>query len=80
MKSTAILIAEGDEVLRRDLKGRLFPHGFHVIEGSDRTDILQLFLHRKPDLVIIASSPGNAWDELKVAEQIRQRDKEVPSS
>ena len=78
MNSTAILIAEGDELLRRDLKGRLFHHGFQVIEAPDRTDILQLFLDRKPDLVIIGSSPANAWDELRVAEQIRQRDRKVP--
>ena len=78
MKSTAILIAEDDELLRRDLKGRLFQHGFQVIQAPDRTDILQLFLDRKPDLVIIGSSPDNAWDELKVAEQIRQRDRKVP--
>jgi len=78
MKSTAILIAEGDELLRRDLKGRLFHHGFQVIEAPDRTDILQLFLHTKPDLVIIGSSPDDSWDELKVAEQIRQRDRKVP--
>jgi len=78
MKSTAILIAEGDEVLRRDLKGRLFRHGFEVIEVPDRTDVLQSFLDRKPDLVIIGSSPDNAWDELKVAEQIRRRDSKVP--
>ena len=78
MKSTAILIAEGDELLRRDLKGRLFHHGFQVTEVPDRTDVLQLFLHRKPDLVIIGSSPANDWDELRVAEQIRQREREVP--
>ena len=78
MKSKAILIAEVDELLRQDLKGRLFHHGFQVIEAPDRTDILQLFLDRKPDLVIIGSSPANAWDELRVAEQIRQRDREVP--
>ena len=78
MKSTAILIAEGDELLRRDLKGRLFHHGLEVIEAPDRTDIVQPFLDTKPDLVIIGSSPANAWDELKVAEQIRQRDRKVP--
>ena len=78
MRSPAILIAEGDEVLRRDLKGRLFRHGFEVIEAPDRSDVLQSFLDRKPDLVIIGSSPDNAWDELKVAEQIRRRDRKVP--
>jgi len=78
MKSTAILIGEGDEVLRRDLKVRLFRHEFQVIRAPDRTYILQAFLHRKPDLVIIGSFPDDPWDELRVAEQIRQRDKKVP--
>jgi DNA-binding NtrC family response regulator len=78
MKSPAVLIAERDELLCRDLKGLLFHHGFQVIEAPDRTDIFQLFLDTKPDLVIIGSSPANAWDELKVAEQIRQRDREIP--
>jgi DNA-binding NtrC family response regulator len=78
MKSTAILIAEGDELLRRDLKGHLFHHGFQIIEAPDRTDILQLFLNRKHDLVILGSSPANAWDEIKLAEQISKWDKKVP--
>jgi DNA-binding response OmpR family regulator len=78
MKSTAILIAEGDELLCRDLKGRLFHRGFQVIEAPDRTDIPQLFLNRKHDFVILGSSPANAWDEIKMAEQIRKWDKKVP--
>ncbi len=78
MKSPAILIAEGDEILRQDLKGRLFRHGFDVIEVPHRTDVLQSFLDRKPDLVIIGSSRNSTWDELEVAKQIRQRDRKVP--
>jgi len=78
MKRPAILIAEEDEILRQDLKGCLFRHGFDVIELPDRTDVLQSFLDRKPDLVIIGSSQNSTWDGLKVAEQIRQRDRKVP--
>ena len=78
MKSTAILIAESDELLRRDLRGLLFPHRSQHIEAPDKTNILQLFLDTKPDLVIIGSFPDDPWDELKVAEQIRQRDREIP--
>ena len=31
MKNATILIAEGDEILRQNLKRRLLPHGFEVI-------------------------------------------------
>jgi DNA-binding NtrC family response regulator len=78
MKSPVILIAEDDETLRQELKGRLFYHGFDVAEAPDRANVFQFFLDRKPDLVIIGSSQNNSWDELKVAEQIRQQDKRVP--
>ncbi len=78
MKSTAILIAEGNDALRGDLKSRLFRHGFEVIEAPDQTHILPFFLDRNPDLVIIGSSRNRTWDELKLAEQIRQRDRKVP--
>ncbi len=78
MKSPAILIAEDNEILRQDLKGLFICHGFEVIEAPDQTHILPFFLDRKPDLVIIGSSRNSTWDELKVAEQIRQRDRKVP--
>jgi len=78
MKSPAILIAEDNEILRQDLKGLFIRHGFEVSEAPDQTDVFQFFLDRKPDLVIIGSSRNSTWDELKVAKQIRQRDRKVP--
>jgi DNA-binding NtrC family response regulator len=77
MKKPAILIAEEDEILRQ-LKVRLLSHGFEIIEAPDKTGVLRLFQSRKPDLVIIGSSWKSAWDELKMAEQIRQQDSKVP--
>jgi len=78
MKNPTILIAEGDEILRQDLKGRLLRHGFEVIDVPDKTHVFRFCQSRKPDLVIIGSSGNNSGDRLKVAEQIRQQDKKVP--
>jgi len=78
MKSPAILIAEDNEILRQDMKGLFIRHGLEAIEAPNHTHILPFFLDRKPDLVIIGSSRNSTWDELKVAKQIRQRDRKVP--
>ena len=78
MKNPAILISEGDEVLRQNLKGRLLPHGFEVIEAPEKTGILRFFQSRKPDLVIIGSSGSGTGGGLKLAEQIRLQDTRVP--
>lgn len=78
MKNPAILIAKGDEILRQDLKSRLFHHGFEVIEALNKTSALRSFQSRKPDLVIISSSEDNNGDGLKTVAQIRRQDREIP--
>lgn len=78
MKPPTILIAQGDEILRQNLKRRLLSHGFEVIEASDKTSVLRYFQSGRPDLVIIGPSRKGAGYGLKVAGQIRQRDRKVP--
>ncbi len=78
MNNPAILIAEGDEILCKDLKGRLFHHGFEVIETLDQTSVLRFFQAGKLDLVIIGSFGDNSMDGLKTVAQIRRQDREVP--
>jgi DNA-binding NtrC family response regulator len=78
MKNPAILIVEGDEILHQDLKGRLFHHGFEVIEALDETSALRFFKARKPDLVIISSCGDNSRDGLKTVVQVRRQDRGVP--
>jgi len=78
MKNPAILIVERDEILRQDLKSRLFRHGFEVIEALGKTGVLRFFQARKPDLVIICSCGDNSRDGLKTVVQIRRQDREVP--
>ncbi|PXF56217.1 MAG: hypothetical protein C4B58_14295 [Deltaproteobacteria bacterium] len=77
MKNPAILIVEGNKILHQDLKGRLFHHGFEVIEALDKTT-LQFFQDRKPDLVIICSSGDSSINGLKTVAQIRRQDRGVP--
>ena len=78
MNNPAILIAEGDEILCQDLKGRLFHHGFEVIEALDQTSVLRFFQAGKLDLVIIGSFGNNSMDGLKTVALIRRQDREVP--
>jgi DNA-binding NtrC family response regulator len=78
MNNPAILIAEGNEILCKDLKGRLFHHGFDVIEALDQTSVLRFFQAGNLDLVIIGSFGDNSMDGLKTVAQIRRQDREVP--
>ena len=78
MKKPVILVAEGDDILRRNLKNLLLCHGFEVIELSDTTDILRFFQNSSPDLVIIGSSRVSTWDGLEMAQQIRRWDRSIP--
>jgi len=78
MKNPAILIVEGDEILRQDLKGHLSRNGFEVIEALDKTSALRSFQVRKPDLVIICSSGDNSRDGLNTVAQIHRQDRGVP--
>lgn len=78
MRPPIILIAQGDEILSQNLKQRLVPYGFEVIEASDKTSALRFFQSGKSDLVIIGPSRNRNGDGLKVAGQIRQWDRKVP--
>ena len=78
MQDPTILIDNGDEILRQDLKGLLLGQGFKVIEPPDKTAVIRFFQGNKPDLVIIVSRRNSTTDGLKVAEHIRRRDRQVP--
>jgi DNA-binding NtrC family response regulator len=78
MKNPAILIVEGNMILRQDLKGHLSRHGYEVIEALDKTSALRSFQVRKPDLVIICSSGDSSRNGLNTVAQIRRQDRGVP--
>lgn len=56
MKNPTILIADGDENLRRNLRRKLSSCGFDLIEASGIEDILKSLQIHKPDLIITGSS------------------------
>ena len=78
MKRAEILIAEGDDALRRSLKELFIRYGFGVIESSDKTAILRNFPNPSIDLLIIGSFADGAWAGLEVAQQVRSLDRKVP--
>src|SRR5574340_1447657 len=78
MKKSKILIAEGDDVLRQNLKKLLLRHGFEVLESFNKTEILRFFQNTNPDLIIVVSSQKDEYDELDVAQSIRLSDQKIP--
>lgn len=78
MKRPEILIAEGDDALRRSWKDVLNHRGFGIIESSNKTDILRNFPNPSIDLIILGSFENGAWAGLEVARQIRRLDRKVP--
>jgi hypothetical protein len=51
MPTPLILIAEGDSILRQDLKGQLLKHGYNLVEARDRATTLQTVRTCKSDIV-----------------------------
>lgn len=78
MRIPAILIAAGDEQLRRRLKGLFRQQKYGVIELPDNTGVLQAFQRTSPDLVIVGSSRDDLWGGIRAAQQIRRWDRSVP--
>jgi len=78
MKNPIILIAEGDEILRQNLRRKLSPRGFDLIEACGTRDILGFLQKYKPDLVISGSSQKRIGEGINKAKDIRRQNKSVP--
>ena len=78
MKQPAVLIAAGDEALRRTLKVRLLRHRYRVIESRDKTSALRSVRTGDVDLAIVGSADDEALDGLEVTREIRRSDRRIP--
>jgi DNA-binding NtrC family response regulator len=78
MRRPEILIAEGDDALRRSLKEIFVHRKFAVIEAAERNDILRYFSNSNVDLIIVGSFENRSWDGLEVVRQIRRLDRNIP--
>jgi DNA-binding NtrC family response regulator len=78
MKNPTILIAEGDESLRRNLRRSLSPRGFDLTEASGIKSVFRYLKNREPDLVIIGSSQKRISEGINETKNIRRQNKSVP--
>jgi len=78
MKNPTILIAEGDESLRKNLRRKLSSGGFDLIEARGTRDILRFLQKYKPDLVISGSSQKRISEGINKAKDIHRQNKSVP--
>jgi len=78
MKNPTILIAERDEILRQNLKRKLSPFGFNLIEDIGTNKILRSLQTCKPDLVICGSTQKSICEGVNQAKDIRRQNKIVP--
>ncbi len=74
---TRILVVDDDEKIRRSLSELLVEQEFEVVEASDGTEALERFEQGGVDLVLLDYQLPD-FDGLKVLEQIRKRDSELP--
>jgi len=78
MKNATILIAEGDEILCQNLRRKLSPRRFDLIEAIGIKDILRSLQNLKPDLIISGSSQKRISEGINKAKDIRRLNKRVP--
>jgi len=78
MDKATILFIESAESKRPQLQSRLSGRGFTVLTAPGGTQGLESVQTGAPDLVIISSPEDASWDGLKVAKEIRRKEKTIP--
>ena len=78
MKPCTILIAEGDEGLRREVRAVLRLPGYTLLEAFGVSGILPMLGQGRLDLVIVGPRPDPHREPLAVVQNIRRVDSRVP--
>src|SRR5262245_38162309 len=78
MREPTVLISAEDDALRQTLKLGLLGYGYQIIESADDSCTLTKLRTDCPDLVVLGASPKRDFDALRLADQIRLSNKEVP--
>lgn len=72
-----VLIAEDDEVIRREIAEYLIDHGFEVIKAADGHEAIAKFNKERPDAVLTdLMMPGH--DGIEVARRVREINPDCP--
>jgi DNA-binding NtrC family response regulator len=77
MEEPKVVLLEANVVLRERLQQRLGKQGFGVIRAVDLSSVLQVVVSLQPKVALIGSMGSSPWDQLVVAQQVRQRDKRI---
>jgi DNA-binding NtrC family response regulator len=78
MKKPVVLVYGIDDILRQNLKSRLFSYGFSVIEALHQLDLPEQLRTVLPDIYIISSFGKSFGNGIKVIKTIRKTDKSTP--
>jgi DNA-binding NtrC family response regulator len=78
MRKPTILLLERDEPLRQQVRTALANSGFNIRNLHDQASVLPSLQQTRPALVIIGSSLDYTWDDLSIAQEVRQVDATIP--
>lgn len=78
MRKPSVLILERCESVRQHWKDLCLRQHWVVIESTNTTTALHSFHSQNPDLLVLGSTQNPGWDSVKIARQIRQKDKRIP--
>jgi DNA-binding NtrC family response regulator len=78
MRKPTILLLEQDEPLRQQVRTALANSGLNICNLHDQASVLPSLQQLSRALVIIGPSRDYTWDELSVAQKVRQVDATIP--
>ena len=77
MKNPKLLIVQEDLEFSRRVRTALMNRDYEFVE-TGYTNVIDLILNRRPDLIIIAQSITSSAKELRIVELVRQIDQSLP--
>ncbi len=78
MRKPSVLILERCASVRQHWKDLCLRQHWVVIESTSTATALHSFYSQNPDLLVLGSTQNPGWDSVKIARQIRQKDKRIP--
>lgn len=79
MRKPVILVAEGDDVLRRRVRALLLKSSCEVMPSADVSELFLLLRQQRPlDLLIMDASCKEICDGLEILRQFRQQERSLP--
>lgn len=78
MTGPTILLAEENGRRRKNLREILLRPGYEIIESSKKIESLRCLQSQRPDLIVVGTFKEDSWEGLRLAQQLRRRNRDVP--